>query len=192
MIAGVFLAAGQSRRFGSNKLIHEIEGLPIVQHSLDACLRSDLLKIYVVLSPGSETLAQIVDQLPDEQHKITIVWNERAEHGMMSSLKCGLQSLEPQLQGAMVILADMPFVTTELINLLVSRFEDTNGIVIPECAGVLYHPRVIPRRLFDDFLRLGDDDKGSKVIDQFRSDIVRLKTDDLHTYVDIDAVEDLN
>lgn len=192
MIAGVFLAAGRSRRFGADKLTHKIKGLPLIQHSLNVCLKSSLSRIYVVLGSGSETLAEIVTQSIDNEQKITIVWNENAERGMMSSLKRGILSLEPQVQGAMVILADMPFVTTGLVDLLASRFEDTNGIVIPQCDGVLYHPRVIPRRLFPEFLALGDGDRGSTVIDRFHGDIVRVKTGDRHTYVDIDAIEDLD
>jgi len=192
MIAGVFLAAGRGRRFGSDKLLYEIEGLPLVQHSLNACLGSNLSKIYAVLDPGSDSVSEIVRQSPDDLGKIAIVWNPHAERGMMSSVKSGLRSVDTRMQGAMIVLADMPFVTTELINLLVSRFEDTNGIVIPECAGVSYHPRVVPRRLFGEFLRLGDGDKGSKVIDRHRKEIVSLETGDRRTFLDIDTVEDLD
>jgi molybdenum cofactor cytidylyltransferase len=191
MIAGVFLAAGQSKRFGSDKLLHELDGLPLLYHSLRAPIESRLPRVYVVLRAGIPALEQTLNSVPDLEGKITLVTHGQADLGMMSSLKKGLQSLGSRYEGAMIILADMPYITAELIDRLISEFERTNGIVIPECNGELYHPRVIPKRLFPEFLRLGDDEKGSKIIDRFGADVVTVTVGTKTNYVDIDDVGDL-
>jgi molybdenum cofactor cytidylyltransferase len=192
MIAGVFLAAGQSKRFGADKLLYEFKGRPLVHHSLEACLASRLAKIFVVVPAEAAAFERAVGGAPGDQAKITTVRNERPERGMTSSLREGLASLDPEYDGAMIVLADMPFVTARLINELIAKFEETNGIVIPECDGELYHPRVIPRRLFSEFLRLKDDERGWAVIDKFSGDIVRVQIGEKTDYFDIDTARDLD
>jgi CTP:molybdopterin cytidylyltransferase MocA len=79
-----------------------------------------------------------------------------------------------------------------MINELIDAFARRPSIVIPECGGELRHPRVIPARLFPEFLELADGDKGTKVIDKHNEDIVRVPVGSELNYVDIDTPEDLN
>jgi molybdenum cofactor cytidylyltransferase len=192
MIAGVFLAAGQSTRFGSDKLLYELDGRPLVAHGLAAAVKSRLPDVVVVVGLNAFVLEKAIRDVPATPNRIRIVKNEHPERGMMSSLKQGLRAVLPACDAAMVMLADMPYVTAELMNRLIETFEDTNGIVMPECDGELYHPRVIPRRLFPEFLRLKDDDKGQSVIDKHREDIVGMAVDKKTSFIDIDEARDLD
>jgi molybdenum cofactor cytidylyltransferase len=191
MITGVFLAAGQSTRFGSDKLLHELDGRPLVAHGLAAAINSRLDEIVVVVGSDASLLENAIRDVPAGRDRIRIVRNDHAERGMMSSLKSGLRAVPKTSAGAMVILADMPFVTSELIDNLIERFEDTNGIVIPECDGVFCHPRVIPKRLFSEFFDLEDGGKGQAVIDRHSDDIVTLVADNKTSFIDIDDARDL-
>jgi molybdenum cofactor cytidylyltransferase len=191
MITGVFLAAGQSTRFGSDKLLHELDGRPLVAHGLAAAINSRLDEIVVVVGSDASLLENAIRDVPAGRDRIRIVRNDHAERGMMSSLKSGLRAVPKTSAGAMVILADMPFVTSELIDNLIERFEDTNGIVIPECDGVFCHPRVIPKRLFSEFFDLEDGGKGQAVIDRHSDDIVTLVADKKTSFIDIDDARDL-
>ena len=191
MITGIFLAAGQSMRFGSDKLLHDLDGRPMVAHSLAAAVKSRLPEIVVVVGSDASALEHVVRGVPGAPDRIRIVRNEHAERGMMSSLKHGLRALGSASDAAMVILADMPYVTAELIDSLVEKFEDTNGIVIPECDGVFYHPRVIPKRLFSEFLALADDGQGQSVIDKHGEDIVTVTVQKKTSFIDIDEARDL-
>jgi molybdenum cofactor cytidylyltransferase len=191
MIVGVFLAAGAAKRFGSDKLLYEFKGEPLFSHSLRACLASLLPKIYVILGPGSTGLERAIRRLPDDSRKLILTQNPNPERGLMSSLKTGLRRLSPSHEAAMVVLADMPFVTAEIINALLSAFDKGNGIVVPECDGELYHPRLIPRRLFTEFLRLDDKQSGMKVLRKFAGDVVGVRIGDRRSYIDIDNLEDV-
>lgn len=192
MIAGVFLAAGQSKRFGSSKLLHELDDRPLVQRSLAPYVMSRLPEIYVVVPARSPELEEAIGGVADEHRKITIVHNERSERGQMSSLKVGLRSLGTRHTGAMVCLADMPMVTVDLVDTLVVAFDSKNGIIIPECDGKRRHPRVIPRRFFSEFLALGDDERGSVVIERFHTEVVTVTIGDEADYVDVDYLEDID
>ncbi len=189
MIAGVFLAAGQSQRFGTHKLLYEVKGKPLIYYSLKSCVDSFLPEIYVILGTQSKALESTINRFFDRK-KIKIVLNEEPKRGMISSLRKGICSLEAKYQGAMIFLGDMPFVTPEIINILLNTFE--NNIIIPECDEELHHPRIIPAKLFPEFLQLNDDEEGMKVIKKFKNDIIKVKTGNKINYIDIDQMQDLD
>jgi len=189
MIAGIVLAAGRGARFGSDKLLHVVHGKPLLSYCIETCLDSRLPHITLVLGPEPSAEKTRV-QLPSDD-RLRIIHNEYAYRGQMSSLKTGLVSLGGEYDAAMVCLADMPFVTVAIVNRLIDTFQETDSIVIPEKNRKLRHPRVIPRRLFPHFLRLGDNEKGSKVIDTFASDVVTVNVGEEKNYADIDYAADI-
>jgi molybdenum cofactor cytidylyltransferase len=192
MIIGIFLAAGESRRFGSNKLLYEIGGEPLVCHGLNQCVASRLPEIRVVVGTNAPDVEAEIDRRFKNDLKIQIDRNEDPVRGMMSSLKTGLRQVDGRCDGAMVLLADMPLITAIMINDLIGAFEKHDAIVVPECGGELQHPRVIPKRLFPEFLELGDDQKGTTVIERHRGDIVRVSVGIELNYIDIDKPEDID
>ncbi len=190
MIAGVFLAAGLSRRFGTDKLLHEVSGHPIVYYSLRSLVQSNLSRIYVIVAADNHALRSTVERYFPANKKLIFVENDRPESGMMSSLKLGIEAAG-NCEGVMVCLADMPRVTAEIINTLLAAFVK-GKIIVPTCDGRPYHPRVLPRPVFPDFLHLQDDEKGSRVLALHEEIILRLPVGKKHNYVDIDNLADLD
>lgn len=190
MIAGVFLAAGEGRRFGGEKLLHEVAGVPLYSLALGQAAVSRLSQVMVVVIPESELERDIQDRFADEA-KVWVVRNPDPARGMTSSLKAGLRSVEGSCDGVAVLLADMPLVTAIMINELIDAFERRPSIVIPECGGELRHPRIIPARLFPEFMALPDDEKGATIIDKYGEEIVRVEAGSELNYMDVDTPEDL-
>ena len=61
MIAGLVLAAGGARRFGSPKQLAELDGVPLLQHAIDAMLAVPSLdRVVVVLGAVAEEIAAAV------------------------------------------------------------------------------------------------------------------------------------
>jgi molybdenum cofactor cytidylyltransferase len=192
MIAGILLAAGQSKRFRTYKLLHEVGGNPLLYYSLKPCLDSRLSAVYLVVGSREHEIVHALGALFGTEPKIRILSNEHPERGLMSSLKIGLRILGRRYDAAMVLLADMPFVVKDVIDQLIRVFEKENAIVVPEIGGELSHPRILPRRYFPEFLRLDDDERGSKVIDAHRDDLIVVKVENPRHGVDIDRPEDLD
>ena len=191
MIAGLYLAAGSGRRFGSNKLLQPVGGQPLFSHGLHHCLKSQLTEIQVVIGPRPSGVENEIRKHHGVEPRLKFVVNNDPARGMVSSLRAGFRSVRDTRDGAMVLLADMPLVTADIIDALIESFEKTGGIVIPECDGILCHPRVIPARLFDDFIQLGDDESGAKIIEAHAGEIVRLRVGVASNYVDIDHPDDV-
>ena len=61
MICGLVLAAGAARRFGSAKQLADLDGRPMLEHSILAMIASPVGRVVVVLGSGAEEVLQRVD-----------------------------------------------------------------------------------------------------------------------------------
>lgn len=196
MIAGILLAAGEARRFGSQKLLEPLDGTPMACRTAGVCLESRLDHVLVVTGPDGEVADAIRGRFPGSP-RLSYAVNRAPERGLMSTLKTGLAAVTgidvpgARVEAAMVIHADMPMVPPNLIDDLVIEYAWHGGIVIPECGGEWRHPRIIPRGLFDDFLALDDGEKGTTVIERYRADVTVFPVGDPVTFLDIDVPADI-
>ena len=191
MIPGIFLAAGLGSRFGSQKLTTLIGGEPLIVKGLRSCIRSDLIEIIVVLGYEAEKLKKLINEyFPDNKKLRTIVNNDYSK-GMISSFNSGLGILDKNTKEVMMILADMPFVSSSTINkLIVSR----NGekMIIPEVNGSYTHPRIIPSCLFPAFFGLDQLNSGKDVLSKNRGRIKTVIFENGEEFMDIDSKNDLS
>jgi molybdenum cofactor cytidylyltransferase len=121
-IGGVILAAGEARRFGGQKLLAPLDGRPLLQHVIDAANASSLEDIALVVGASA---GDLVPQL--DIGRTRVVHNADPGRGLASSLQVGLRSLDQRLHAALVLLGDMPGVTTALIDELVARGRETRS-----------------------------------------------------------------
>lgn len=191
MIAGILLAAGQGKRFGTDKRLHPVAGQPLVCYALDAAANSRLASLYVVLGPGDNAVRETIDSLLRGKRRAHFIENSHPTLGMMSSLKAALQELPPECEGAIVVHADMPLVPSSLIDRLIDEFEEHDGIVVPESGGRWQHPRLIPRWVFEEFLSLGDDERGLGILETYSDRVTVVPMPDHRLFLDIDSPDDL-
>ena len=87
MISAILLAAGQSKRMeGENKLVKEIQGVPLIKRSVENILSSSIDELIVVVGYQKE----IVEKIIHKHEKVKFVFNKNYEIGMASSIKMGL------------------------------------------------------------------------------------------------------
>lgn len=139
-IAGLILAGGQSRRFGSDKAFAEIRGMPMIAHvyrALAPCCTE------VLVSVGSPATTY---PLPGPAR---LVADRAPSAGPLSGLDAGLEATTEAWMCA--VACDLPFVTaTDLRALASERSDQTDAVVAvapdgqaqPLCA--CYHRRVLP------------------------------------------------
>ena len=100
MISAILLAAGQSKRMdGENKLTKEIQGVPVIKHSVKNILTSSVDELIVVLGYQKE----IIEKLIDKNEKIKFVFNKDFESGMASSIKTGLNHLSKKTNAFFIL-----------------------------------------------------------------------------------------
>ena len=142
MIAGLVLAAGGARRFGSPKQLAELEGIPLLQHAVDAMLAVPALdRVVVVLGAAADEVGAAV-RFASAEPIVCRGWEE----GMAASLRCGVE----ELAGAdwvVVTLGDMPGVTAEAIEAVIEAVGPDVDAVRAEYDGRGGHPVALSRAL---------------------------------------------
>jgi molybdenum cofactor cytidylyltransferase len=185
-IGGLILAAGAARRFGSQKLLAPLDGRPLIQHVIDAANASSLEDIAVVVGLDAKDLLAHLDM-----GRTRVVRNADPSRGMASSLQAGLRSLDQNVHAALVLLGDMPGVTTALIDELVTRGRETRApAVVSVWRGRRSPPAVLHKSLWPAALAL-EGDIGMREVLAGLQDIVEVEvTPALGALDDVDTPED--
>lgn len=188
-VAAVIMAAGRSTRMrDANKLLALLRGKALVRHVAEAALASSASPVVVVVGHQAEEVRSVLAGLD-----LTIVDNPRYAQGMSTSLAAGLRALPPNCAGALILLGDMPKVSTEHLDRLIASFADLHGdaIIAPVCNGKRGNPVLWPASLFGEMLQL-DGDVGARSL--LVSHAARVREIDIETdaiLADVDTPEEL-
>jgi molybdenum cofactor cytidylyltransferase len=143
-VAGVVLAAGSSSRLGTNKLLIDIGGETIVRRAARRTLEAGLAPAIVVLGFEASRVAEALQGLD-----LVLVVNPDHASGMHSSMQAGIGQVPADCEAAVVILADMPLVTSAMSAGLVARFRrGPEPLVISLYGDVQAPPTLYARALF--------------------------------------------
>ena len=142
-ISLILLAAGDSRRFGSNKLLYELHGKPMYRYSVDEVAKLDttVFAEKIVVSQYDE----ILDTLSKEGY--LTVRNTESYLGISHSIQLGLAASEEEAWCFLV--ADQPYLKAETLERFVEAFQ-TSGKLL-ELAGDIGGKRVINKHLDETF-----------------------------------------
>jgi len=182
----VILAAGEARRFGAQKLLTRLHGRPLLQHVIDAANASCLEVVVLVVGANPEALLAGLDL-----GRARVVRNPDPARGLASSLHAGLSALDERLHGALVLLGDVPGVTTALIDELVARGRETRAsAVVSVWRGRRSPPAVLHKRLWPAAFALHGD-IGMRDVLAGRDDVSEVEvTPALGALDDVDTRED--
>ena len=157
-IAGIILAAGGSTRMGGqNKLLQMVDGTSLVQKVVGSALNSNIESVYVILGYQAALIRQCISN-----KSVNWVENSDWSRGMASSIKSGIEALNTNYDGAMILLGDMPFIEPIMINQLLALYQKKK-IVVPVKDGRQGNPVLFSSAFFAD-LKLLCGDKGAKPI----------------------------
>jgi molybdenum cofactor cytidylyltransferase len=186
-IAGVVLAAGTATRMGKNKLLLELEGETIVHRAVRRAVEAGLDPVFVVLGHEADRVRDALGTLPCRP-----VINPNYAAGVNSSLKTGIQAIaDTSTAAAVVVLADMPFVTSEMIATLVKEYgQGTAPLVVSDYEGVNAPPILYDRSLFHELATSEGEGCGKHVVKRHRDEATRV-TWPQAALVDIDVPEDV-
>ena len=186
-IKKILLAAGESKRFGDkNKLSEIINGKPIINHILDTLFEIfDPSELIVIVGHEHKLIKNLICN-----KDVKILVNIDYKKGIGTSIALGVNYLETDIDGVMIIPADMPYLNSkDLIN-LEKKFIELNceKVVMPEYNSRIGNPVILPRNYFNTLKSLKDDFGARSLIR--KKDIITLKTG-FGTIFDIDTKEEL-
>jgi molybdenum cofactor cytidylyltransferase len=193
-IAAIIVAAGRSSRFavehnrGTNKLLADLDGRPIIAHVAGTIAAAALNDAVLVTAPNGDEIARAAGD------GVRHIINDRPAEGLSSSIQAGLASLAPSIDGALVVLADMPRVTGAMIGALRAAFIGSGGskIVFPQAAdGRQGNPVLWPRSLFADLNQLSGDVGGKAILVRYPTLHCPVAIEDASALSDIDTPDDL-
>lgn len=187
-VAIVLLAAGASRRMrGRDKLLEPIDGLPLLRRVANVAWSSTASEIIVVLGAKAEARRDALFTLP-----LRITHNPDWESGMASSIRCGIRSLDKAVDGAVIMLGDMPDIQAPFIDAMIESFDPEHGfdIVRPVLAsGPVGNPVLFGRRHFPSLCALDGDTGAKSVIAANRDSVLDYPALDDSILVDLDTPE---
>ena len=188
-LAAIILAAGSSSRFeNGHKLLIEIDGISIIRRVCSALAQSKIDDIILVTGGTDDRIAKAAGQ-----GRWRIVENPNADDGLSTSLRTGLRNIDRTVEGLLVALADMPGISSVVIDKLVSAFEiNPDAIVFPASPdGRRGHPIIWPRSLFAALDTVTGDRGGREILVQHQDLWRPVACKDPGAFADIDTRADL-
>tara|TARA_R110001592_G_scaffold70815_3_gene216708 strand:+ start:4242 stop:4862 length:621 start_codon:yes stop_codon:yes gene_type:complete len=188
-VTAVVLAAGRSTRMGPvNKLTADYQGGALVRHAAEAALASRAAEVVVVVGHEADSVCDALAGL-----NVRFISNPDYATGLASSVKAGVAAVGPDATGAVILLGDMPGVTSAVVDALIGAFEGAGGAKIcqPRYDGKPGNPMLWPCSLFPEFETLSGDVGAKPLLARHKADVlgVDVGTDAIH--MDIDTPTDL-
>ena len=189
-IRGILLAAGYSKRFGSNKLLQTLPagtpeagtpiGLASAKHLICALPES-----IAVVRPRAQKLGKL---LRDAGCNTVVCRN--AGEGMGTSLAAGVRAAT-DAHGWVVALADMPFLRPETVRVIAKALSEGAAIAAPAYRGERGHPVGFARRFLDELSELHGDQGAKELLAEHPDWVTLYEVDDPGVLRDVDRPSDL-
>jgi len=191
-IAGIILAAGESSRMGTaNKLLQEIDGVPMIRKVTEEMLATSLSSVSLILGHDAEIVANTVKDLP-----VKFIFNPEYRQGQSQSIRYAVESLNKDITDVLISLGDMPLVNAKLINQLIdNHFELPNSnsyITLPEYKSKRGNPVIWGKAFFEELKALSGDEGGRALFEAHPTAINPYLVCEDSILKDVDTEEMLN
>lgn len=188
MIAIIILAAGSSSRMrGRDKLLEDIDGIPLLRRTVLRAAATGMA-ITVALPAAPHPRYAAVAGLG-----VKVVPVAEAQQGMGTSLRAAIASLPPDTRAVMVMLADMPDLTSDDLDTILHVVDLNSETLIWRATtqdGAAGHPTVFRDTLFAALKAVEGDTGGSAVVKTHSDQTLLVSLPDTHARTDLDTPED--
>ena len=186
-IAGLVLAGGLSSRMAPrNKLLEPVGGEPMVRHVAAVAIASGTQPVIVVTGHEAAAVTGALRGLA-----ITIVANPDYADGLSTSLRAGLRALPQGIDGALILLGDMPEVESSVLTALVAAFTGESTICVPVRHGRRGNPVLWGSVYFAEMMQLTGDSGAKPLMARHETHLIEVEVATDSIFEDVDAPEDL-
>lgn len=200
MIHIIYMAAGNSRRFGSNKLFYELDGKPMYRHLLERLieikdrnnkLKSDSPVIDITVVTRYREILDYCACIPD----CHAVLSPDSEKGISYTIKAGIMAVQEQKKTSMqdyymFAVADQPYLKSQSVIKLIDKVLENKGnkqlALSLRCGDAVGNPCVFHSSLIPQLLSLEGDKGGRSVAKKY--DCVYVDIADELELMDIDTL----
>ena len=200
MIHIIYMAAGNSRRFGSNKLLYELDGKPMYRHLLDHLveikdrynkLKSDSPVIDITVVTRYREILDYCSSIPD----CHAVLSPDSEKGISYTIKAGIMAVQEQKTTGMqayymLAVVDQPYLKSQSVIKLIDKVLENKGnkrlVFSLHCGDAVGNPCVFHSSLIPQLLSLEGDKGGRSVAKKY--DCVYVDIADERELMDIDSL----
>lgn len=183
-IAAIILAGGKSIRFGTDKRLLDVNGVPMFLHTAKKIQRILGSDVWVVLSNHSR---QHIDCLKREG--ISFLEMPFSSSGMGDSLSYAVSRLE-QYAGWLISPADLPLIQASTLHSMVASVAHSK-LAAPYYQGQQGHPVWFANTFFNDLVSLGGDRGARKILQDNSNDLTRIPVDDQGCVMDFDTPDSI-
>lgn len=186
-IAAVILAAGQSTRMGSNKLLADLHGRPLVAQTVERVQASGVDEIVVVTGHmGAEVQAALAGK------QVRFVPNAAYAEGLATSVRAGITAVK-HYDAAFVCLGDMPLVRAEDMQRMMAAFDLEEGrtLIAPVQGRKLGNPVLWGQEHFAQLMALEGDRGARGLLEVLRNTVVEIPVEHDGIMLDADTPEAL-
>lgn len=167
-VGAVILAAGGSSRLGQPKQLLEFRGETLVYRAVRAAAEAGCVPILVIVGETGEAIRESLEGMA----WATVVENAEWRRGIGTSIRRGLEQFPEDIEAAVLLTCDQPFLDAAIVRQLIAAQEETGKpIVASSYANTLGVPALFDRSCFDALIALPDAD-GAKAFILSRHDEV--------------------
>ena len=192
IISPILLAAGQSKRFGSDKLIHPVsyqgKTQPLILQTLAPWL-AVFSEVNVVIRENNHDLKKLLKQC-EFSARVNLIIAHNADLGMSASLIGGIKANQ-EAAAWLIGLADMPFINKVVIKKSLIALQAGALITQAEFGCRRGHPVGFSYQFLPQLLALHGDKGAKQIIDASAHLITPVISPDAGIYRDIDTKENL-
>ena len=154
MITGLVLAAGLSRRMGTNKLLLPFKERTVLAQIIAVLQASALDDIIIVIGHERDKIEAAARRHITQGGGLRFVHNPNYSSGdMLSSIQAGLAAMQDDCSAALIVLGDQPQIERRVVEQVIAAHEP-DTVIIPSFNRHGGHPILIDRACWPDILAL--------------------------------------
>ncbi|MDP8023154.1 MAG: nucleotidyltransferase family protein [Conexivisphaerales archaeon] len=186
--AFIVLAAGESTRFGENKLLYKIEGRSIIRRVVQECSLENF-KTVVVIGHEKDRIIRELEGL----NVFFVINPEYKNGGMSSSIRIGVSSVKPS-KAYLITPGDMPYLQRWICEKIIDFYMKSGAkIVVPSYEGKGGHPILFDASLREELLAINEATKGLKgILSKHTNDVSKFEIGTSRVLIDIDYKKDID
>ena len=184
-ISAILTAAGESTRMGRPKAILPWRGVPLVEYQVRCLVEGGVSEVVVVLGHQADAVAPCIDCA-----KARYVMNPDYRLGKTTSIKAGLQSIDPHADTILLLAVDQPR-SPEIISTVIWAHAENSAIITsPRFQGHGGHPLVFSASLRGELERISEEKQGIREVFQaHRQEVTEVEFEDPVIRLDLNTLE---